>query len=292
MSRISDLLADGQTTSFEFFPPRSEEGDRRLRDPEGVVTEPRQGAAAQLRANLRTPLARPLLDPFFQAVAGGLQRRIPFLNLHEHLVEAVDQLPQLIVPALGGSQRVVLLGRHDLCNQRQVRDRFGDHPLQPGGQQEDHGADEARERVAEHRAAGVADVHRPGGVRGDELDVDPDASPEVGPAVVITCLDDRRQGGGELRLGQPEVDESRPGDLGPRYHPLGKLERGHDLIGDLARVGLAGSREHHGQVGGQIAMTRLPGTLQDELRPRRGLGCRHTGERPPDDLACEAAFLR
>ena len=32
MSRIHDLLAQGPTASFEFFPPKTEEGERRLRD--------------------------------------------------------------------------------------------------------------------------------------------------------------------------------------------------------------------------------------------------------------------
>ena len=32
MSRIHDLLAEGPTASFEFFPPKTEEGERRLRD--------------------------------------------------------------------------------------------------------------------------------------------------------------------------------------------------------------------------------------------------------------------
>ncbi len=32
MTRIVDLLAQGPTTSFEFFPPKTEEGDRRLRE--------------------------------------------------------------------------------------------------------------------------------------------------------------------------------------------------------------------------------------------------------------------
>lgn len=32
VTRIVDMLAAGRTTSFEFFPPKTEEGDRRLRD--------------------------------------------------------------------------------------------------------------------------------------------------------------------------------------------------------------------------------------------------------------------
>ncbi len=32
MTRIADLLAAGRTTSFEFFPPKTEQGDRNLRD--------------------------------------------------------------------------------------------------------------------------------------------------------------------------------------------------------------------------------------------------------------------
>ena len=32
MARIADLLAAGRTTSFEFFPPKTDEGDRNLRD--------------------------------------------------------------------------------------------------------------------------------------------------------------------------------------------------------------------------------------------------------------------
>lgn len=37
MTRIHDLLAEGPTASFEFFPPRTDEGDRQLRDAIGSL---------------------------------------------------------------------------------------------------------------------------------------------------------------------------------------------------------------------------------------------------------------
>src|SRR5688572_12742519 len=46
--------------------------------------------------DLHLQFAGSLLDPLFQAVPRGLQGGIPLLNLSKHLVEAINQGPNLI----------------------------------------------------------------------------------------------------------------------------------------------------------------------------------------------------
>ena len=75
------------------------------------------------------------------------------------------------------------------------------------------GQQQARDRVAERRPAGVADVQRPGGVGADELDVDRVAALGVVRAERGPGLDDglgERAGGGGI---QSDVDEAGARDL-------------------------------------------------------------------------------
>ena len=124
-------------------------------------------------------------------------------------------------------------------------------------------------RVAQRRAAAVADVQRAGGVGGDELDVDLEAgaprrcgrSRDPAARIAATC-------GGELVLGEPEVDEPGPGDLDPgddarraaaaRPRPARPRARG------LLRCGRART---HGEVGGEVAVAGVARALEDEVDP-------------------------
>ena len=75
------------------------------------------------------------------------------------------------------------------------------------------------ERIAEHGAAAVADVHRAGRVGRDVLDVDPLAAAEIGAAVVGALLQDGRddavpEARRKLRLRKPGPGHLDPLDVG------------------------------------------------------------------------------
>jgi hypothetical protein len=138
------------------------------------------------------------------------------------------------------------------------------------------------ERIAEHRAATMADMHGPSGVRRDVFDVDRFARTDG--ALAIVC-------GGAHRIGQRlaphhrvegKVDEAEPGDLG--FGDLGKLlEFGRDLLGEIARLHPGVFCERHRRVGRKIAVARLARRLDDDARQverrgnRAGLGQRFDG---------------
>src|SRR5690606_758179 len=74
----------------------------------------------------------------------------------------------------------------------------------PAGEGEQPG-----EGVAEDRAAGMPDVHRPGRVGGDELDVDLAPAAEGRAAEAAAGGKDRRNDREPARLVDPEVEEAR-----------------------------------------------------------------------------------
>ena len=84
---------------------------------------------------------------------------------------------------------------------------FADH-LVPGEFQQ------GRQRIADHRAPAMAHVHRPGRVGGDIFDVDRAAAAHAGTAVIGA---QRREGAQFVQpgaVGNAQIDEARPGDLG------------------------------------------------------------------------------
>ena len=137
---------------------------------------------------------------------------------------------------------------------------FARHPRTGKGEQVAQG-------VAEHRAAAVADMHRPGRIGGDELDVD---LLTAGPGTAE--IDALRQACAEniakhLRL-ELDVDEARPGDLGLR-HVLHLRQPPGEFRGELARVGVGRldvAGEHHRGIGGEIAMGGIARQLDGKAR--------------------------
>ena len=91
--------------------------------------------------------------------------------------------------------------------------------------------EEPGERVAVRREPAVADVERPGRVRGHELDHHPLAVAEVGLGVAVDArLDDVAEHLVEPRVTQAEVDESGARDLdGLDVRELRRVKRRGEL---------------------------------------------------------------
>ena len=124
---------------------------------------------------------------------------------------------------------------------------------------------QAGERVAHHRAAAMAHVHRAGRVRRDILDVDDNPRRCVRAAVIVAGCRDRRQLGAPRLVGEPHVDEARPGDVDLRHVGYGAQlfgQRG----GERARVRPRRLGEHHGRVGGEVAMRGVARRLDRDVR--------------------------
>ena len=119
-----------------------------------------------------------------------------------------------------------------------------------------------RERGAVGRAAAVADVQRAGGVGGDELHLHLDAlggaTAEVRP-LGQHLAHHRGLGVG----GEREVDEAGARDLGPGDQ-LGRRQLGQQQAGEFARVALERLGELQREVGGEVAVARLLGALQQD----------------------------
>ena len=81
------------------------------------------------------------------------------------------------------------------------------------GDAETRRLEQPRQRIADHRAAAMAHVHRPGRVGRDIFDVDPFVVADVRQAVALALAEDRRQLVAPAVLAEPDVDEPRPGDL-------------------------------------------------------------------------------
>ena len=121
--------------------------------------------------------------------------------------------------------------------------------------------------VAESGAASVADVKGTGRVGGDELDVDLERRLADGAPVVGPLVHDAAVGQGELILREPEVDEARAGDLGAGHQVGRQMELLEHAFRRLPRITALLAREHHRQVGGEIAVARVARTLEDKLDP-------------------------
>ena len=126
------------------------------------------------------------------------------------------------------------------------------------------GGEQVRERVAEHRAAAVADMHRPGGVGRDVLDVDRTARHLSAPERL--ALAERRPDHRMIDVRrEPQVDEAGAGHarlddagIGAQFACQRLAERLGVLPGLL--------RQHQGGVGGQIPVRGVARRLDHDPR--------------------------
>ena len=135
--------------------------------------------------------------------------------------------------------------------------------------------EQPRQRIAHHRAAAMAHVHRPGRVGRDVLDIDPLARTHRRATIGAALRGD----GGYLtapgRVGQLEVDEAGTGNIG--RDDIGIVEKmRHHPLGQSARVGAGGLGQHHRGVGREVAVRGIAGRLDGyagagRLRRQRAL---------------------
>ena len=173
------------------------------------------------------------------AVSGQLA--VPFLDPLQHQVEIVDQRADFIVRRLG-DPNIVVLGRRDLLGGlRQLRDRCGDHTLQPARQRKDDDrqrhdgdhqqGDEARQLVPQSAMIGTLDGDGQnlgiGSVRDGGKDVQLSAPPEGhDPLRILAQLPDagshrfecawqdlRHRGAGPIREGEYLAGARRSQDI-------------------------------------------------------------------------------
>ena len=121
------------------------------------------------------------------------------------------------------------------------------------------------ERVAEHGATAMADMHRAGRIGRHVLDIDLVAAADRAAAIGRALRQHRAQLiGPDLGL-QRQIDEARPGDLDLGHHRLG-AQFGGDLLGEIARLGLGFLGQHHRGIGRHVAMGRVLGRLHHHAR--------------------------
>ena len=109
------------------------------------------------------------------------------------------------------------------------------------------------ERVAEHRAAAVADVERPGRIGRAELDIDASAAAEIGCPIAAAGIEDDPDLRSPEVVGEAQVDEAWLGDLDRRH--LGQLQQaGRQRLGDRERRPAGGLGQDQGGVGRGVAV--------------------------------------
>ncbi|MEH2485560.1 hypothetical protein V1280_001499 [Bradyrhizobium sp. AZCC 2230] len=150
--------------------------------------------------------------------------------------------------------------------------------------------EQARQRIAEHGAAAMADMHRTGRIGRDVFDIDLGAATN---AAVIGALAQHRPqclrpGGGYQR----QIDEAGTGDIDLGDQRIGAEPLG-DLLGEVTGLCLCLFRKHHGGVGRHVAMGGIARRLDHHAREIDALGpvgfrreraadgvhaCEHVGE--------------
>ena len=119
------------------------------------------------------------------------------------------------------------------------------------------------QRVAEHRAPAVADMHRSGRIGRDVFDIDLGAVADRAFAVGRSLAQHGAQfAGPDLRL-QGEIDESGTRDLNTGDQIVG-AQFFRDLVGEITRLDLGVLGQHHRGVGGHVAMARIARRLDHD----------------------------
>ncbi len=142
---------------------------------------------------------------------------------------------------------------------------------------------QARQRVAEHGAAAVADMHRTGRIGRDVFDIDLFAGTDAAAAVGRAGIEHRAQGVGPCRGFQGQVDEAGTGHLHHRDQVVGAQLR-REGLGEIARLGLGFLGQHHSGIGRHVAMARILRRLDHHAREvgargQRALGGKRAADR-------------
>ncbi len=129
--------------------------------------------------------------------------------------------------------------------------------------------EQACQRVAEHGAAAMANMHRSGRVGRDVFDIDLGATADA--AVVSALAQHRPQRLGPGGRLQRQIDEAGAGDVDLGDQRVGTEPLG-DLLGEVAGLCLCLFRKHHGGVGRHVAMGGIARRLDHHAREIDTLG--------------------
>jgi hypothetical protein len=219
-----------------------------------IVTDHRHHHGDRLRADQRQPLglghSLELVAVFFR------QRRADRLEIVARIQPFGDRADVL-------AKRLAVAQMRRACQHIDLPSGIVDVVLARHG--EAGGRQEIGERIAKHRAAAMADVHRPGRIGRDVFDVHVLAGPDGAAAVSRSLTDDARERTAPHHGIERQVDEPRPRDFG--LGDLGKLGKlGRDLLREVARFQSRVLGKRHRRVGGQIAVARLARRLDNDAR--------------------------
>ena len=111
----------------------------------------------------------------------------------------------------------------------------------------------------------MPDVHRPGRIGGNVFDIDRRALPHVAAAIIHPGKEHRAQCRDPGRRLERQIDEARAGHLRPSHEFIG-AQLGGDRLGQFGRRLARVFRQHHGRVGGHIAVACLARRLHHDPR--------------------------
>ena len=134
------------------------------------------------------------------------------------------------------------------------------------GDVESGSCERTREPAAEHSAAGVAYVHRAGGVHAHELDLHPPTLADLHVAERLACGADRLHLRAQPVIAQVEVHEPRRsgGDLADGVSVFSiPHESVRECLRNLQRRALGSLGDAQGKAGGEVAVAGLLWTLHD-----------------------------
>jgi hypothetical protein len=209
---------------------------------DGLGPHHRQPFGLGLRLELVAGLGGQHLPDRHQIIA-GIQ---PVRNRADILAE------RLAVPQEGGPREHVDLGAG-------VVDVIFPGDVEAGRHQQ------ARQSIAEHRAAAMTDMHRPRRVGRDVFHIDLLGGADGAPAVAGAIAQNGAQRIGPDRGLEGQVDEAGTGDLDRRDQGVGAQFAGNRL-GEVFRLRLRLFGQHHRRVGCHVAMGNIPGRLDHHAR--------------------------
>ena len=128
-----------------------------------------------------------------------------------------------------------------------------------------HVIQQAGQRVAEDRAAGVTHMQRTSRVGRDVFDIDLLAVAQLGPAIGLTALKRGAQDVLPERVRQAQVQKARSRHFGALDPVIGGQETGQ-RVGDIAGFLARGLGQNHRRIGGHVAMRGIAGRLDRDVR--------------------------
>ncbi len=183
-----------------------------------------------------------------------------------HLGDVLDVLA--VITTLGNREGLAgSLSNSSLDAEREVRNlRAGIVVVELAADAVAGPLEQRRNGVAQGSLAAMPHVQGTSGIGRDELNVDPDATSVVGPAIVCALRQDAAVHRGKLITGQPEVYETRPGDLGSGNQSWWKVQLLQHSLGGFSRIGALSASQDHGEISGEVAMSRIARAFEHKFQ--------------------------